>query len=442
MQAREWQFDGLVGPTHNYAGLAMGNMASAKNAGAVSNPKKAALQGLSKMRLVRDLGMPQAFLPPHYRPALRELHRLGFRGSVGHVLDEAARQAPGLLAAVFSSSFMWAANAATVTPSADSGDGKLHLTPANLVSHFHRAMEADFHRRSLNTIFHNEKLFSIHNYLKPVDILGDEGAANHMRVVHNNSKVGTHLFIYGKSHEMTFIPQRFRARQERLASESIARLHGLQPDACLFLQQAPEVIDQGVFHHDVIGMNTTSRMIVHAEAFIPEHRGALQKFFADHPELRLREVSADELSVGDAVSSYLFNSQLLDLRAEEFALIAPSECENHAGVRELIARLNDEGMLQQVHYLDVRESMRNGGGPACLRLRVVLTEEEAAAMHQGVVMENEKFNILSRWIEGHYRDRLQFDNFRDPQFVNELDDAYAALEALIGMPGLYDLDRN
>jgi succinylarginine dihydrolase len=83
MLAREWQFDGLVGPTHNYAGLALGNLAAAKNAGAVSNSRMAALQGLEKMRFVRNLGMPQAILPPHYRPLVSVLERLGFGGGSG-----------------------------------------------------------------------------------------------------------------------------------------------------------------------------------------------------------------------------------------------------------------------------------------------------------------------------------------------------------------------
>ncbi len=50
----EINFDGIVGPSHNYAGLSLGNLASARNAGAVSRPRDAALQGLAK-----DLGVSQ-----------------------------------------------------------------------------------------------------------------------------------------------------------------------------------------------------------------------------------------------------------------------------------------------------------------------------------------------------------------------------------------------
>jgi succinylarginine dihydrolase len=441
MLAREWQFDGLVGPTHNYAGLALGNLAAAKNAGAVSNPRMAALQGLEKMRFVRNLGMPQAILPPHYRPLVSVLERLGFGGDLATILETSYQQAPGLLASVFSSSFMWAANAATVTPSADSSDGKLHLTPANLVSHFHRSIEPDFTRHSLHRIFHNTKLFSLHNTLNPVQSLGDEGAANHMRLVKKHGENGVNIFAYGKSHKMTLSAQKYPARQERMASEAIARLHGIDPARTLMLQQSPEAIDQGVFHNDVIAMNTTSLMLVHEHAFIEADQKKLQHLFDGQPDFHFREIVSSQLSITDAVNTYLFNSQLLEREDGTIALVAPSECGNHAGVRVLVDRWVEEGLLSDAYYLDVRESMRNGGGPACLRLRVVMTAEQEEAIHQGVVLTDDKYTQLVAWVNAHYRDRLQFDDLRDPEFVRELDRAYTALEPIIGMPGFYDAWR-
>lgn len=436
--AHEWQFDGLVGPTHNYAGLATGNLAAASNAGSASNPRLAALQGLKKMRFVRNLGVKQAFFPPHYRPLISELRRLGFSGDLGTVLDNAFRTAPGILASVYSSSFMWAANAATVTSSVDNLDGRLHLTPANLSSHYHRSVEAQFQQKSLKSIFHNKKLFCINNALPSVDIFGDEGAANHMLINYNNNSVGFNIFVYGKSFEKTLNPQKYLARQQLLASQSVARIHGLDLRRCLFFQQSPEAIDQGVFHNDVIALSTTSRMIVHEHAFVPEHQKQLRELFIGDPQLRLREVTLEELSIQDAVATYLFNSQLLELPGNKFVLVAPSECSNHAGVGRLVRNLKSEGVLDEVHYLDVRESMRNGGGPACLRLRVVMNPEQEEAIHQGVILTEEADKKLQEWVNKYYRDRLEFSDLRDPNFVNELDAAYEALEVLIGMPGLYD----
>lgn len=435
-QAREWQFDGLVGPTHNYAGLALGNLAAQSNAGNVSNPRAAALQGLEKMRFVRDLGVPQAFIPPQYRPLISELKRLGFKGDTASILQQTWDYMPALLASVFSSSFMWTANAATITPSCDSADGKLHLTPANMSSHYHRSIESHYTKRTLDRIFHNADLFSVHNYLFHHDNMGDEGAANHMLACENNGLSGVHVFVYGESHKNIHKPVKYPARQQLMASEAVARLHQIPDEKQVFIQQAPQVIDLGVFHNDVIAMNTTRRMIVHAEAFTPEDQARLQSVMKSIPDFKYREISAEELPVADAVSSYLFNSQLLDLGDDRFALIAPTESEENRYSSAVIQQLISEGVLGEVHYKDLRESMRNGGGPACLRLRIVMTPQEASAIHPGVILTDTMYDAVKGWIETHYRDRLQTSDLRDPKFVDELNAAYLALEKIIQLPGL------
>ncbi|TWY25023.1 N-succinylarginine dihydrolase, partial [Serratia marcescens] len=131
MSGYEVNFDGLVGPTHHYAGLSFGNEASTQHQNSVSNPKLAAKQGLLKMKALADLGFQQGVLPPQERPHLPMLRRLGFSGSDEAVLAQAMRQSPRLLSALSSASCMWTANAATVSPSADSADGKVHFTAAN-----------------------------------------------------------------------------------------------------------------------------------------------------------------------------------------------------------------------------------------------------------------------------------------------------------------------
>ena len=139
--AREANFDGLVGPTHNYAGLSWGNVASKSNVSAVSNPKEAALQGLAKMKQLADRGYVQGVLPPHERPHLPTLRALGFSGNDADVLAQVLKKSPDLLAAVSSAAAMWTANAATVSPSADTRDRRVHFTPANLSAKFHRSIE-------------------------------------------------------------------------------------------------------------------------------------------------------------------------------------------------------------------------------------------------------------------------------------------------------------
>jgi len=138
MSGSEANFDGLVGPTHHYAGLSFGNEASTRNQNAAANPKLAAKQGLLKMKALADLGFAQGVLPPHERPHLATLRQMGFGGSDREVLAQAQAYSPRLLSSLSSASSMWVANAATVSPSADSADGRTHFTVANLNNKFHR----------------------------------------------------------------------------------------------------------------------------------------------------------------------------------------------------------------------------------------------------------------------------------------------------------------
>lgn len=439
MHADEWQFDGLVGPTHNYAGLSPGNVASLNNAGQVSNPRLAALQGLKKMQFVQSLGMKQAFLPPHKRPVLKLLHDLGFQGKPAYVLEQAHKIAPELLAAAFSSSYMWTANAATVAPSADTRDGRVHFTPANLISHTHRSIEAEVSGRHLRAIFYDERHFCVHDPLPATSRFSDEGAANHMRMCSAHGEAGVHVFVYGTSHNAHALPKKFVARQTRAACEAIIRLHQLDPDRCILVQQHPDAIDAGVFHHDVIGMNTTDLMIHHEHSvigkkeFLEEIKKQNNLIYSNYIE-----IDNKSLTIEDAVASYFFNSQLLALPDGAKVVVAPKEAEENPSANAAFTQLvQSDGLIAKVHYLDVRESMRNGGGPACLRLRVVLSEVEAAAMHQGIVMNDAKYNQIENWIKSHYRDRMHPNDLRDPLLIDALDAAYESLAQLIDLPNLY-----
>ncbi|MBN8544429.1 MAG: N-succinylarginine dihydrolase [Alphaproteobacteria bacterium] len=431
MSAYEWQFDGLVGPTHNYSGLSYGNVASTKNANNPSNPRLAALQGLEKMWFVTSLGINQAFFPPQPRPVLSVLRSLGFSGNDIHMLETAAKQAPDLLASVYSSAFMWAANAATIAPSSDCADGKLHFTPANLISNFHRKIESSFTYKTLRKIFGNERFFTVHEPLPDATRFSDEGAANHMRVAGAHGSEGLHVYVYGISEDSSIRPEKFPARQNRQAFEAIARQQTVKH--ALHIQQHPHVIDQGVFHNDVIAMNTTRLMIAHEKAFVTPLKQQIRL-----PDFQYVEITDDMLTVPECVATYFFNSQLLELPSGEMVIVAPKECEEHARAHAVFAALESGNkLISNVHYIDVRESMRNGGGPACLRLRVVMTEEESQAMHQGIILTEERYKMLRQWVQQFYRDRLSFDDLRDPKLITEVEDALTALSRIIEMPDLY-----
>jgi len=434
MPALEMSFDGLIGPTHNYAGLSHGNVASRRNEGQASSPRGAVLEGLEKMAFVASLGVPQGILPPHERPRLDLLRSLGFTGDDAAVLSRAHAEAPALLAAAWSASPMWAANAATVTPSADSADGRVHLTPANLVTTLHRSIEHVSTEAALRRVFPTER-FAIHPALPGTPVLGDEGAANHTRL-HPGGEVGgvgLSLFVYGKRGlGGGTSPARFPARQTREASEAIARRHGVLHS--VFVQQRTSAIDAGVFHNDVICVGHEDALLWHEEAFedataLDEIRSALEELGGT---LRSWRVGSDELGVDEAVRSYLFNSQLLTT-PDGLVLVAPTEVEESEAARAVAERLVSEGALHAARYLDVRQSMRNGGGPACLRLRVALTDEERADVLPGCVFDAERHAALRAWAEAHYRGSLSPEDLADPALVRESHEALDALTSILGL---------
>lgn len=442
MTYREYNFDGLIGPTHNYAGLSFGNLASSKNAGAMSNPREAALQGLAKMRAALALGLKQGFLPPQDRPHLKTLRALGFAGSDKQVIERAAKAEPQLLANCYAASSMWTANAGTVAPSPDTEDGKVHFTPANLAANFHRAIEADTTARTLKAIFNDKKFFAHHPPLPGAMHFGDEGAANHGRLCESHGDKGVHLFVYGVDGE------RFPARQKRCASEAVARNHLLDPAKTVFVEQSKAALDAGAFHNDVVGVANETVLFLHEQSFA-DPKAAYAEIREKAPYVEIIEAPAAEVSLNDCIKSYLFNSQLLSLPDEgggggggEMALLAPMEAEANPAVKAFVDdTVSKNNPVNRAIYKDVRESMRNGGGPACLRLRVVLSDDEAAASNGHFILDADKISALEAWVRAHYRDRLTPDDLRDPAFMDE---SFAAMEALterLEMGAFYDFQQ-
>lgn len=441
LPAREHNFDGLVGPTHNYAGLSAGNVASATHKGRTSNPRAAALQGLKKMRFVRDLGVGQGVLPPHARPSLRALRQLGFYGSDEAVLARVAARDPQLLRLCSSAAAMWTANAATVAPSADTEDGRLHFTPANLQAMFHRALEAPTTTAVLRAIFSDASRFVVHDALPGGGQFADEGAANHTRLATSRGVV--HLFAWGRSALNPMGgPVRHPARQTLEASQSVARLHRLPEDRSLLVRQHPDGIDGGAFHTDVLAVGNGSFLMLHELAFAgwPEVERDLRRLLGD--ELAIEWVSDAELPMAEAVRTYPFNSQVLTRPDGTMVIVAPADAERSLPARRFLDRVvAGANPVRAVHYLDVRESMDNGGGPACLRLRVVLTEAEHAAIGARVFLDDALADELESWVRRHYRDRLAPDDLADPGLWREGLTALDQLTGLLGLGPVYDFQQ-
>ncbi len=441
MKAIEANFDGLVGLTHHYAGLSFGNEASTRNQHQPSNPRLAAKQGLLKMKVLADRGFFQGVIPPHERPNLPLLRQLGFSGRDAQVLAQAAKTSPRLLSAVSSASAMWVANAATVSPSADSADGRVHFTVANLNNKFHRAMEAPQTAQLLRAIFRDPQRFAVHDALPQVVLFGDEGAANHNRLGAEAGERSLQLFVYGRDDNGGIAPERYPARQTLQASQAVARLHQLDERHTLFVQQNPQVIDQGVFHNDVIAVSNREVLFCHQQAFVdqPALLATLQRRV---PGFTAIEVPTSRVSVADAVSTYLFNSQLLTREDSAMLLVLPEESRQHAGVWDYLnEQVEQGGPLRELLSFDLCESMHNGGGPACLRLRVVLTPQEQQALNLAVMMNDRLFTTLNSWVDRHYRDRLTQADLADPQLLIEGRDALDELTQLLDLGNVYTFQQ-
>ena len=410
MSLTEINFDGIVGPSHNYAGLSLGNLAATAHAGALSHPRAAALQGLAKMRGNMALGLPQGVLLPLPRPNEAWLGRLAW--------DQGADRA--LLAGAWSASAMWTANAATVSPAPDTGDGRCHLTAANLITMPHRAQEWPDTVRQLRLAFADQRHFAVHDAVPAC--FGDEGAANHMRMAPHHGAPGIEIFVYGRP------GGRFPARQHEQASRAVARRHGLDPLRTLFVEQAPEAIDAGAFHNDVVAVANERVLLCHERAFADPAgtHAAIRRLL---PEAEIIVVPEDEVSLADAIASYLFNAQLVTLPAGGMVLVVPGEAPGTPAVRAWLDRLvAGNGPIRQVVPVDVKESMANGGGPACLRLRVVA---DPATIDPRFLLDEDKARLIGQVVERHWPEAIDPARLGDPALARQVTSArHRLLEAL------------
>ncbi len=437
MTAVEANVDGLVGPTHNYAGLSVGNLASQANLGSISNPRAAALQGLAKMKRLADLGVPQFVLPPQSRPDLGFLRALGFGGTDAEVNAAAWADAPALAGAAWSASAMWAANAATVTPSSDAADARVHFTPANLLTNLHRSLEPLETTAALRRLFPDPARFCVHPPLPAQPHFADEGAANHVRLCADQGDEGVNLFVWGRGAYESWTG-RYPARQTLEACQAIARRHAAS--GAVFVRQSRAAIEAGAFHNDVVCVGTRTCLLYHELAF--DDAGLMQAQVREGARGRFDpvfvEIAEADLPIGDALRSYLFNSQLLQTPGEDrLTLLAPIEVRETPRAQAVAERLaGSNGPIGRVEYLDLRESMRNGGGPACLRLRVVLTPDQLAATAGAQSLNGRLYDQLCGWVRRRYRDRLTPTDLADPLLIAETREALEELDAILTTPNM------
>ena len=411
----EINFDGIVGPSHNYAGLSLGNIASASHKGNASYPRAAALQGIAKMRGNLERGLAQGFLLPLPRPNFGLLRDL----AVGDDTN------PALVAAAWSASSMWTANAATVSPAPDTGDGRCHLTPANLVTMLHRGQEWRDTQAQLKIAFGDQRHFAVHDAVP--SSFGDEGAANHMRFCDSHDAPGVEVFVFGRP------GGRFPARQHEQASRAVARLHGLEPRRCVFIEQNPAAIEAGAFHNDVVAVANEKVLFTHDQAFA-DQIDAYEAIRAVFPDLHVVEVPESQVTLEEAIRTYLFNAQLVTLPTGEMALVVPSECQESASVWSWCERmLASNGPIRHVIPVDVRQSMANGGGPACLRLRVVA---DPATVDARFLLDEAKAERIEAVIAQMWPETIQPDEIGTEALAAKVIEAREALLAVLSLDEL------
>ncbi len=442
--AIEVNFDGLVGPSHNYGGLSHGNLASAANKGNLSSPKQAAIEGLEKAWRLAQSGYVQGILPPQERPFIPLLRQIGFSGSDSQALRDAWNYSPQLIRNVSAASSMWAANAATISPSADCADNRLHATIANLVSMPHRAIEAQTTYKILQALFADKRHFEIHKPLPAHAVFGDEGAANHMRMGAKHGNQGIEIFVYGREGFEVF-DAKYPARQTLETGQAIMRNHLLDSEQTIHLRQSKKAIEAGAFHNDVVAIANRNVLFYHEFAFEDnlQMQESISRAARDFEPIFI-EVSNQEVPISDAIESYLFNTQLLDSQDSEgpMSLIAPLECFENERVKHYLDKLvSGNGPIAKVEYVDVRQSMNNGGGPACLRLRVVLTEGQIGALGGRFILDESLYQDLRQWIEKHYREELDPMDLGDVSLLNECRSALDELSSIMRFGNIYDFQN-
>jgi succinylarginine dihydrolase len=201
----------------------------------------------------------------------------------------------------------------------------------------------------------------------------------------------------------------------------------------LFVQQSEDAIAAGAFHNDVVAVANERVLFTHERAFAEK-----DTFYADLrttlPEGEIVEVPANRVSLADAIQSYLFNAQLVTLPDGGMALILPTEARDNVPVwgwlQEMVA---GNGPIRQLVPVDVRQSMANGGGPACLRLRVVC---DAADVDPRFLADEAKLDAISVVITQYWPEAIDPTELRSPTLWADIRRARAALLSTLSLDAL------
>ena len=224
--------------------------------------------------------------------------------------------------------------------------------------------------------------------------------------------------------------------------------HKLSPKKTLLVKQHPKAINEGAFHNDVVCTADQNILFYHELAFAESHTvlQKIKKALAPQKLLQIK-VREKQISLKEVVRSYLFNSQLLPApdnkknQPKKWILIAPDGCQKLRAVKDYLQYLTTSTPIKKVHFVLLNQSMIYGGGPACLRLRVVLTPEEVKHIHQGVLLTPQLYQQLKKWIHKYYRDRLSPAELIDPLLIRESKEALQALSNILKLKNIYSFQK-
>jgi succinylarginine dihydrolase len=239
-----------------------------------------------------------------------------------------------------------------------------------------------------------------------------------MRLAPAHDQPGFEIFVYGVSGGP------FPARQHLEASKAVARLNRLDPKRTFFAQQSEEAIAAGAFHNDVVAVANERVLLAHEQAFAD--KGAL--IAACEREVsgfEYVEVPAADVPLADAIRSYLFNAQLVTPPDGQPTLIVPSEARETPTVWRWIERhVAGNGPIRRVEVVDVRQSMANGGGPACLRLRVVA---DPGTIDPRFLADEPKLDRIAEVIRREWPEQIHHQELQRPALIADIERARAAL---------------
>lgn len=414
------QIDRLINPSHHFGGLSPGNKASENHKYKLSFPKKAAKQGLQKVKILLENSVPQILLPPAKLPHLNLIKKIGYRGNIQKILSTLKTENPHLLQTIWSSSSMWMANAATVSPFYNTKNHKTHITFANLNTMFHRSLETTIHKEHLHQVFSEVSNVQLHSALPNHSLYSDEGEANHISLFDSMSNKGLEIFIY--SHDNPLKNNDIISRQNKQASLSLVRVN--QSKNHIIWPQNKQAIKSGVFHNDVIAFGSGPIFIHHEQAYT--HLKQFQKKLQQNLDsfwkgpFFYHVVTNKELSLDDAISTYFFNGQLARIKGNEYIWLLPIECKKNYNCMQLIKKIKKEiSLIKKVVFVRLKESMSNGGGPACLRIQVELPESSLKKINRRFLLTPTKVQKIENLINNYYPDSINLEKLAQAELINQ-----------------------